>query len=328
MPRTPADQPLRPARRSPCAGYRRMPVPGDDDCRRARREPRRLEQWPDARGVRRQPGRGPRGDRRRRPTWSGPPPRASPSPIRTMPAHRCGTSSSPRTAAITCSASSAPSSTAGSPCTSGLTGPREPGRCAFRLQAIAEELVLGEGARRRAGHPATRNEPNPYWRLDLDFLSCPRPPPDGHEAGAETAHRKEATDRPGNRVAGRTPTLRPGPDLAGRLVASMDGLLIVHDTHDTEPEGLAAMTAASLGLAQRLADATGQGSSGSPWSAARTAMWRRTRRAPVCVTHRAGPPGRQRRAPAPGVPAVGPTDRHPAGRPDSQPIPSSDDPSA
>ncbi|MDH6136416.1 putative regulator of Ras-like GTPase activity (Roadblock/LC7/MglB family) [Kitasatospora sp. MAA4] len=49
------------------------------------------------------------------------------------------------------------------------------------------------------------------------------------------------------------------PHLAGGLVASMDGLLIVHDTHDTEPEGLAAMTAASLGLAQRLADATGQG---------------------------------------------------------------------
>ncbi|MFF2660154.1 roadblock/LC7 domain-containing protein [Kitasatospora sp. NPDC058032] len=49
------------------------------------------------------------------------------------------------------------------------------------------------------------------------------------------------------------------PHLAGGLVASVDGLLIAHDTHGTEPSGLAAMTATSLGLAQRLADSTGQG---------------------------------------------------------------------
>ncbi|MGW3071825.1 MULTISPECIES: roadblock/LC7 domain-containing protein [unclassified Kitasatospora] len=49
------------------------------------------------------------------------------------------------------------------------------------------------------------------------------------------------------------------PHLAGGLVASVDGLLIAHDTHGTEPSGLAAMTAASLSLAQRLADTTGQG---------------------------------------------------------------------
>lgn len=49
------------------------------------------------------------------------------------------------------------------------------------------------------------------------------------------------------------------PHLAGGLVASVDGLLVAHDTHGTEPTGLAAMTAASLGLAQRLADTTGQG---------------------------------------------------------------------
>ncbi|MFF8770234.1 roadblock/LC7 domain-containing protein [Kitasatospora sp. NPDC015120] len=49
------------------------------------------------------------------------------------------------------------------------------------------------------------------------------------------------------------------PHLAGGLVASVDGLLVAHDTHGTEPSGLAAMTAASLGLAQRLADSTGQG---------------------------------------------------------------------
>ncbi|MFI6444751.1 roadblock/LC7 domain-containing protein [Kitasatospora sp. NPDC050543] len=49
------------------------------------------------------------------------------------------------------------------------------------------------------------------------------------------------------------------PHLAGGLVASVDGLLVAHDTHGTEPTGLAALTAAALGLAQRLADATGQG---------------------------------------------------------------------
>ncbi|MET8703861.1 roadblock/LC7 domain-containing protein [Kitasatospora sp. NPDC004723] len=49
------------------------------------------------------------------------------------------------------------------------------------------------------------------------------------------------------------------PHLAGGLVASVDGLLIAHDTHGAEPSGLAAMTATSLGLAQRLADSTGQG---------------------------------------------------------------------
>jgi len=49
------------------------------------------------------------------------------------------------------------------------------------------------------------------------------------------------------------------PHLAGGLVASVDGLLMAHDTHDTEPSGLAALTAAALGVAQRLADVTGQG---------------------------------------------------------------------
>ncbi|WP_341846005.1 roadblock/LC7 domain-containing protein [Streptomyces rubellomurinus] len=52
---------------------------------------------------------------------------------------------------------------------------------------------------------------------------------------------------------------RRTPHLAGGLVASVDGLLIAHDTHGTEPSGLAAMTAAALSLAQRLADTTGQG---------------------------------------------------------------------
>ncbi|WP_184941215.1 roadblock/LC7 domain-containing protein [Kitasatospora kifunensis] len=49
------------------------------------------------------------------------------------------------------------------------------------------------------------------------------------------------------------------PHLAGGLVASLDGLLLAHDTHGTEPDSLAALTAATLGVARRLAQATGQG---------------------------------------------------------------------
>ncbi|WP_035840442.1 roadblock/LC7 domain-containing protein [Kitasatospora azatica] len=49
------------------------------------------------------------------------------------------------------------------------------------------------------------------------------------------------------------------PHLAGGLVASADGLLLAHDTHDAEPDSLAALTAATLGVARQLAEATGQG---------------------------------------------------------------------
>ncbi len=49
------------------------------------------------------------------------------------------------------------------------------------------------------------------------------------------------------------------PQLTGALAASVDGLVIAHDTPGIEPEGMAALTAAALGVAVRLADATGQG---------------------------------------------------------------------
>ncbi|MGF1430550.1 roadblock/LC7 domain-containing protein [Kitasatospora sp. LaBMicrA B282] len=49
------------------------------------------------------------------------------------------------------------------------------------------------------------------------------------------------------------------PHLAGGLVASVNGVLLAQDTHDTDPEDLAALTATALELAQRLADVTGQG---------------------------------------------------------------------
>ncbi|MFI9030926.1 roadblock/LC7 domain-containing protein [Streptomyces sp. NPDC053560] len=49
------------------------------------------------------------------------------------------------------------------------------------------------------------------------------------------------------------------PQLTGALAASTDGLVLAHDTAGTEAESVAALTAAALGVALRLAEATGQG---------------------------------------------------------------------
>jgi predicted regulator of Ras-like GTPase activity (Roadblock/LC7/MglB family) len=49
------------------------------------------------------------------------------------------------------------------------------------------------------------------------------------------------------------------PQLTGVLLATIDGLVLAHDTDGVEPEGVAALTAAALGVGARLAEATGQG---------------------------------------------------------------------
>lgn len=49
------------------------------------------------------------------------------------------------------------------------------------------------------------------------------------------------------------------PQLTGALAASVDGLVLAQDTPGVEPEGIAALTAAALGVAVRMTDATGQG---------------------------------------------------------------------
>ncbi|MFE3633042.1 roadblock/LC7 domain-containing protein [Streptomyces cellostaticus] len=49
------------------------------------------------------------------------------------------------------------------------------------------------------------------------------------------------------------------PQLTGALTAGVDGLVVAHDTPGVDPEGLAALTAAALGVAVRVADATGNG---------------------------------------------------------------------
>ncbi|MEV5972674.1 roadblock/LC7 domain-containing protein [Streptomyces sp. NPDC051921] len=49
------------------------------------------------------------------------------------------------------------------------------------------------------------------------------------------------------------------PQLTGALAASADGLVLAQDAVDVEAESVAALTAAALGVGQRLADTTGQG---------------------------------------------------------------------
>ncbi|MFJ3835687.1 roadblock/LC7 domain-containing protein [Streptomyces sp. NPDC090054] len=49
------------------------------------------------------------------------------------------------------------------------------------------------------------------------------------------------------------------PQLTGALAASVDGLVLAQDSAATETESVAALTAAALGVAQRLSDSTGQG---------------------------------------------------------------------
>src|ERR1051325_8976297 len=49
------------------------------------------------------------------------------------------------------------------------------------------------------------------------------------------------------------------PQLTGARAPGVDGLVLAHDTPGVEPEGVAALTAAALGVAVRLADTAGQG---------------------------------------------------------------------
>ncbi|MGW4379842.1 roadblock/LC7 domain-containing protein [Kitasatospora sp. NPDC004531] len=49
------------------------------------------------------------------------------------------------------------------------------------------------------------------------------------------------------------------PHLTGSLVATVDGLVVAHDTSALEAESVAALTAAALGVGARLTEATGQG---------------------------------------------------------------------
>ncbi|MEU9475306.1 roadblock/LC7 domain-containing protein [Streptomyces sp. NPDC048191] len=49
------------------------------------------------------------------------------------------------------------------------------------------------------------------------------------------------------------------PQLTGALAAGVDGLVVAHDTPGVDPEGLSALTAAALGVAVRVSDATASG---------------------------------------------------------------------
>ncbi|MFF8316313.1 roadblock/LC7 domain-containing protein [Streptomyces bobili] len=49
------------------------------------------------------------------------------------------------------------------------------------------------------------------------------------------------------------------PRLTGALAASVDGLVLAQDTPGVQPEGLAALTAAALGVGHRMVDLTASG---------------------------------------------------------------------
>ncbi|MFE0733146.1 roadblock/LC7 domain-containing protein [Streptomyces antibioticus] len=49
------------------------------------------------------------------------------------------------------------------------------------------------------------------------------------------------------------------PEVTGVLAASADGLVLARDMPDVEPEGLAALTAAALGIGRRMTDLAGGG---------------------------------------------------------------------
>ena len=56
-------------------------------------------------------------------------------------------------------------------------------------------------------------------------------------------------------------------------LASRDGLIITSDTADIDPDNLAALAAASLGLAQRMSAEAARERSGRPPRAAAAASW-------------------------------------------------------
>jgi len=49
------------------------------------------------------------------------------------------------------------------------------------------------------------------------------------------------------------------PELTGSVLATADGMVVAHDAHGIEPDGLAALAAAHLALARRFAHAVGHG---------------------------------------------------------------------
>lgn len=60
-------------------------------------------------------------------------------------------------------------------------------------------------------------------------------------------------------IAAELRMLRDVPDVAGSVLAGVDGILIASDLHRVEPDTIAAMAAASTGIARRFVEAVGVG---------------------------------------------------------------------
>lgn len=110
------------------------------------------------------------------------------------------------------------------------------------------------------------------WPLNARRLAVPGPHPSDEQPGRATHRRligrKTFVTEGGNGVHGDDEAnvlaeIRSLRDrvrhVAGSLVASVDGRLVAHDTHGVEPDSLAALSAAVLGLSQRLIESVGPG---------------------------------------------------------------------
>jgi len=60
-------------------------------------------------------------------------------------------------------------------------------------------------------------------------------------------------------IAAELRTLRDVPDVLGSVLAGPDGLLIASDVHQVEPDTIAAMAAATVGLGRRFCETVGLG---------------------------------------------------------------------
>jgi uncharacterized protein len=73
-------------------------------------------------------------------------------------------------------------------------------------------------------------------------------------------HRRKATMPADDDILAELTALRARlPDATGTLVATIDGMLVAHEAAVADPEVLAAMSAAQLGLGRQFGVITGQG---------------------------------------------------------------------
>jgi predicted regulator of Ras-like GTPase activity (Roadblock/LC7/MglB family) len=85
-----------------------------------------------------------------------------------------------------------------------------------------------------------------------------RAPPAAAAPTATTIQKRSTLDAD-VAIAAELRALRELPDVAGSVLAAVDGLLIATDLHRIEPDTIAAMAAATVGVGRRFTEAVGLG---------------------------------------------------------------------